>query len=70
MKKVKITMLLGMFLLACSPLIAQPPPPGNPGDNNTVPIDGGASLLAAAGVAYGAKKLHDYRKQKKAEDLD
>lgn len=28
-----------------------------------VPIDGGASLLVAAGVAYGLKKIHDKRKQ-------
>jgi hypothetical protein len=36
--------------------------PGNPGDG--VPIDGGASILLAAGVAYGVKKIHD-RKNKK-----
>jgi hypothetical protein len=34
--------------------------PGNP-DNNA-PIDGGLSLLVAAGVGYGAKKLRDKRK--------
>jgi hypothetical protein len=26
------------------------------------PIDGGLSLLLAAGAAYGAKKVHDFRK--------
>ena len=30
-----------------------------------VPIDGGASLLVAAGVAYGLKKIHDKRKENK-----
>lgn len=34
-----------------------------PGQNPDVPIDGGLSLLAAAGIAYGAKKL--YRKKTK-----
>ncbi len=27
------------------------------------PIDGGVSLLAAAGIAYGAKKLHERKKK-------
>lgn len=39
-----------------------PDPTPTSGTNN-VPIDGGISLLAAAGVAYGAKKLHDARKK-------
>ena len=39
---------------------AQVPDPG--GDVDNAPIDGGLSLLVAAGVGYGAKKL----KEKKA----
>ncbi len=31
-------------------------------DVNDVPVDGGLSLLVAAGVGYGAKKLRDKRK--------
>lgn len=65
MNKAKYITLLCMFFLACLPLFAQP---SNPDTTNSVPIDGGASLLAAAGVAYGAKKLFDYRKQK--QDID
>ena len=34
--------------------------PGNP--TNPVPLDGGISLLIAAGAAYGAKKIYDARK--------
>ena len=34
--------------------------PGNP--TNPVPLDGGISLLIAAGAAYGAKKIYDSRK--------
>jgi hypothetical protein len=30
----------------------------------TVPLDGGISLLIAAGVAYGGKKLYDNRNKK------
>lgn len=35
--------------------------PGNP--NNPVPLDGGLSLLAVAGAAYGFKKFRDSRKE-------
>lgn len=45
---------------------AQPPPPGG-GEDPFIPIDGGASLLAAAGVAYGAKKLYHFRKNKSTD---
>ena len=41
--------------------------PGNGGAvPANVPIDGGASLLLAGGVAYGVKKIRDNRKKKKA----
>lgn len=35
----------------------------NPGGNPDVPIDGGISLLVAAGAAYGIKKARDSRKK-------
>lgn len=35
----------------------------NPGGNPDVPIDGGISLLVAAGAAYGLKKAKDLRKK-------
>jgi len=39
---------------------------GDPGEDPDapVPIDGGVSLLIAAGVGYGFKKAHDKRKKK------
>ncbi len=52
-----------LFILAClsaTTLFAQPCPPGCP---DIVPIDGGISLLVAAGVAYGAKKVHERKKK-------
>lgn len=67
MNKLKYIVLFCLLSLACLPLFAQP---GNPDSGNTVPIDGGASLLAAAGVAYGAKKLYNFRKQKEDEEID
>ena len=38
--------------------------PGFPPDDPDLPIDGGVSILVAAGVAYGAKKIRDERKKK------
>ncbi len=38
--------------------------PIDPGDPE-IPIDGGVSLLIAAGVAYGGKKIAENRKAKK-----
>ncbi|MCE3282538.1 MAG: hypothetical protein K0Q66_1275 [Chitinophagaceae bacterium] len=37
-------------------------------DVDDVPLDGGLSLLIAAGVGYGAKKAHEMRKKKKEEE--
>lgn len=44
-------------------------PPGNPRNPNSpqIPIDGGISLLAAAGVAYGVKKVYESRKASNPE---
>ena len=55
-----------MMVLAQDPPEDDPPPPGGGGDPG-VPIDGGISLLAAAGIAYGAKVVHARRKAKQAE---
>ncbi|MFT6881550.1 MAG: hypothetical protein ACJAVY_000338 [Marinoscillum sp.] len=50
----KITFsILGVF--ATTALMAQSAPPATP-------IDGGLSLLLAAGGVYGLKKLRDHRK--------
>ena len=38
------------------------PTPSPTVDPTAVPIDGGASLLLASGVAFGLKKLRDRRK--------
>jgi hypothetical protein len=52
-------------------LIAQPP--GFEQDTNDVPIDGGLSLLLAAGIGYGIKrkfKQEDEAKKKKPATKD
>ena len=63
-----------IFAIALMPLLGQGqdpngvPDPGNGGTNpdaGSVPIDGGLSLLLAAGVGYGAKKLRSHNLKKK-----
>jgi len=58
--------ILGSMLAVCIimllPILASAQPEGVPGSPDA-PIDGGLSLLVAAGVGYGAKKLKE-RKQK------
>jgi hypothetical protein len=64
MKKRTLYSLLIMALLYCMPLISNAQP-GGPEDDPDVPIDGGLSLLVAAGVGYAVKK--GYAKRKKVE---
>ena len=59
-------LLLATFLLAAAASFAQSPTTGGPtpqADPTQVPIDGGASLLLAGGVAYGLKRLRQRRQQ-------
>ena len=41
---------------------------GAPGGDPDAPIDGGLSLLLAAGVGYGVKKYRDIKKQSQNEN--
>jgi hypothetical protein len=52
-------LFLLLLLLLVSPLYAQP---GFPDDPAAVPVDGGLTLLAAAGGAYALKRLRQRRK--------
>lgn len=61
----KFIIYLAAFLLINLEAFSQTDPPAF--DTNTqdlVPLDGGLSLLLAAGVALGAKKAYQYRKDK------
>jgi len=64
MKKVFFSLffVVGLAIVGMSD---NPPPPFNPGDPSPIPVDGGISLLLAAGAAYGVKKVRDSRKAKK-----
>ena len=52
-----------LVLFAILPVIVNAQPPDDdPGDPDA-PIDGGVSLLVAAGIGYGLKKARDNRKK-------
>jgi hypothetical protein len=64
MKQIKIFALFVIIICTALPLgsFAQGPP-----DPEDTPIDGGLSLLLAAGAAYGVKKYRDGRKKQEEE---
>ncbi len=66
-------LLIFIFILGIASLcVALPPPPPPPGGSPgcwpppCIPIDGGISLLIAAGALYGGKKLYFKQKEKKS----
>lgn len=65
---IKQGILIGFFAVLASFSYAAPPPPPSTGPGcwppPCIPIDGGITLLMAAGAAYGAKKIYDSRKKK------
>ena len=69
-KRATLAALLIGGLGMATPVLAQLPPPPTPTSPPTptvpptqVPLDGGILLLAAAGAAYGAKKVYNNRKR-------
>jgi hypothetical protein len=70
MKKIFLKFIVLLFPLVLLVPISgfaqddEEPPPGEGGD---IPLDGGISLLLAAGAAYGAKKVYEFRKQEDKE---
>jgi len=63
MKKDKIYHILIMICCLCFPMISFAQGPVDPCDPGPCPIDGGLSLLIAAGVGYGVKKYRDGRRK-------
>ena len=64
----KIFFICGLFSLcfidnACAQGMGMGTPCGGPFPPCPVPLDGGISLLLAAGAAYGGKKIYDSLKK-------
>lgn len=62
-KKTLIT-IVSLVIIMVLPMLASAQFDGVPSENVDAPIDGGLSLLVAAGVGYGAKKLKEKRNNK------
>jgi len=63
--------LVMVFVLSIVSVSAFADDPGTPtGPDPDAPIDGGLSLLVAAGVGYGAKKIHKKRKKQQEQDTE
>ena len=63
LSKIYITLtavLIILLIVFIEPSLAQPAPPSNV---DQAPIDGGLALLAAAGGAYGLKKIREKRRE-------
>ena len=63
MKGTTLIKYLVLIIVCAVPVLASAQGPGDPGGDPDVPIDGGLSLLLAAGVGYVAKKGYDKRKK-------
>ena len=59
----QLSTLITILLFILLPTLVQAQ--GNPGGDPGVQIDGGATLIFAAVIGYGAKKLKDARDKKK-----
>jgi hypothetical protein len=62
MKKIFSVQMIALIAILLLPALVHAQP-GFGDDVGDAPIDGGLSLLVAAGVGYGAKKLHAKRKK-------
>jgi hypothetical protein len=65
MFKKAIYFTLFLWLVVHFPTVSLAQGPVDPSEDPEIPIDGGVSLLLAAGAAYGTKKLINKRKAKK-----
>jgi hypothetical protein len=58
-------LLFALIVACCMPLFLYAQPGFDDDVDDDVPLDGGLSVLAVAGAAYGLKKIKDARKKKK-----
>lgn len=66
MKTILILQIMILFCFCLLPALLLAQPPGFEQDTNDVPIDGGLSILLAAGIGYGIKRK--FKKEDEAEN--
>lgn len=72
MKKIKknnfnITSLMMLIVMLAIPVLTMAQ--GDPGGDPDAPIDGGLSVLLAAGAAYGVKKYRNHKKKNNEDEV-
>lgn len=70
MKKIFFSLLLLTFVGLGTSIASTDPPPFDTANPSAIPIDGGASVLLAAGAAYGVKKVRAMRKKNTEETVE
>ena len=69
-QKKLVLSIITIFIIMLLPILASAQVDTTPVDPETAPIDGGLSLLVAAGIGYGAKKLKTKRKANTTTEID
>lgn len=73
-KAVKMFVLLSsvflLIIVTSNKISAQTLPDPTTDPDQGIPLDGGLSLLVAAGIGYGVKKVRDNRKKKNIVPLN
>lgn len=70
LKLMLVTAMITIPSLLWAQTPTDPPPPADPPQNDAdLPFDGGVSLLVAAGIGYGLKKVHDRKKTEKYKGI-
>ncbi|GMV77965.1 MAG: hypothetical protein AMXMBFR79_10980 [Chitinophagaceae bacterium] len=64
-KLLRVAGVLAIAMLIAMPVMAQD---NFPEPEDDIPLDGGLTLLLAAGAGYGAKKFRDNRKQQQKKN--
>ena len=67
---IRLFICVSIALCSVTTSYAQDPEGWNDGDSADVPLDGGLSLLLAAGIGYGASKYNDRKKKSQQQNTN
>ena len=63
----KVAIVSTFMVFGTFSALSQTPVPPSPYNTKGIPVDGGITILAAAGIGLGLKKIKDARKNSKTE---